>query len=341
MAINSPISKESITPDTIFKMLHGFWITGILKAGIELEIFTKIAYGHKTIDKIAEALESSRRGIRILLNALCAIGLLTKSRDIYSLTPTADKFLVKNKETYIGSFSSAIPLAHWEAFGRMAEAVKSGKPIVDFISCESKEWEEVALSLIPLALPVADALCDIIGIGRGDKTGLKILDVACGSGIYGYTLLKHDPKSSVTGIDRQNVLRVAENVAQKMGVADRVVHRPGDILAMTYGHNEFDIAIVSHILQGFGPEKGRRILEKVYKALISGGMVVINDFVADEERSIAKYPLLFACYMLIVTEDGDTYTFSEFKSWLDEVGFIDVTKHDISGESTLITAIKG
>ena len=97
-----------------------------------------------------------------------------KKRNIYSLTPIGHKLLAKNKETHIGSFGSAIPLPQWEAFGRMAGAIKSGKPIVvDFISWESKEREEVGLSLIPLALPVTDALCDMLGIGRGDKTGLK------------------------------------------------------------------------------------------------------------------------------------------------------------------------
>lgn len=340
MAIKAQISEESITPDSIFEMFHGLCVTGILKAGIELDIFTKIAGGYNTVESIAKTIEASGRGTRILLNALCALGLLIKSKNRYNLTPIADKFLVKDKETYIGGFSSAIPLAHWEAFGRMAEAVKKGVPVSDFITYESQEWEEVALGLIPLGVPVARALCDILDIGKESKTGLKVLDVACGSGIYGYVFLQQDSEATVTCIDRQNVLKVAKKVAKKMGVADRVINRPGDILTMDYGHSEFDIAILSHILQGFSPKKGKMILKKVYEALIPGGTVVINDFVADEDRSKIKYPLIFASYMLIVTKDGDTYTFSEFKSWLDEIGFENVAKHNVPGESTLIISTK-
>jgi len=52
MAISSPISKESVTAGSIFEMIQGFCITGILKADIELGLFTKIAYGHRSIDNI-------------------------------------------------------------------------------------------------------------------------------------------------------------------------------------------------------------------------------------------------------------------------------------------------
>ncbi|MFX0202118.1 MAG: methyltransferase dimerization domain-containing protein [Candidatus Hodarchaeota archaeon] len=341
MTLETTISEESVTPDIIFEMFNGIWVTAVLKAGVALDIFTRIAEGYETVDAIAKNTETSRRGTRILLNALCGLELLTKTEDRYNLTPVTNKFLVKGKETYIGGFSSAIPLAHWEAFGKMAEAVKKGTPVFDFISHESEAWEEVALSLIPLGVPVAQALCKILGIGEEGRTALKVLDVACGSGVYGYILLQQDPRARVVGLDRQNVLNVAWTVAQSMGVADRVIHRAGDILTMEYGDTEFDIAIVSHILQGFGPIKGRSILKKVYEALVPEGMVVINDFVADEERFKKKYPLLFATYMLLVTPEGDTYTFSEFKTWLEAIGFENVTEHDVTGESSLIIATKG
>jgi C-methyltransferase len=340
MTIKRRDSEESIGPDRIFEMFHGLWVSGILKAAVELDVFTAIAEGSTTVEAIAAKIEASSRGTRILLNALGALDLVWKRKESYGLEPIADTFLVRGKEAYIGDFSSAVPVAHWEAFGKMAEAVKKGAPVCDFLTHESEDWEQVALALVPLGIPVARSLGDILGIGREGRSGCTILDVACGSGVYGYTLLQQDPRATVTGLDRKNVLKVAARVARDMGVAERVTHRAGDILTMDYGHSEFDIAIVSHILQGFDAAQGRGILEKVYDGLFPGGVVVINDFVADEDRCTRRFPLLFACYMLLVTPEGDTYTFSEFKSWLDAIGFQAATKHEVPGESTLIVANK-
>lgn len=125
-----------------------------------------------------------------------------------------------------------------------------------------------------------------------------------------------------------------------MGVADRVTYKPGDILSIDYGEEKFDIAIASHILQAFDPENNKIILGKICKALKPGGTLVVNDFVLDEERSRPRRALLFAVYMLIVTSGGDTYTFSEFESWLKDTGFENVASHRVPGGTTLIVATK-
>jgi cyclopropane fatty-acyl-phospholipid synthase-like methyltransferase len=193
---------------------------------------------------------------------------------------------------------------------------------------------------VPSGLAAASVIADILGIATKMPPGVKVLDLACGSGVYGYVLLQRDPKATVTDIDWQNVLKVANKVAQNMGVAGRVTHKPGDILSIDYGEDEFDIAIASNILQAFDPETNKTILSKIGKALKHGGTVVINDLVPDEERCKARGALSFAVYMLVVTTGGDTYTLSEFESWLKDAGFDNVAKHRIPGGTTVITATK-
>ena len=52
----------------------------LLISALELKLFDAIAAGHYTVEAIADNAQCSRRGIRILLDALCPLGLLKKTR---------------------------------------------------------------------------------------------------------------------------------------------------------------------------------------------------------------------------------------------------------------------
>jgi hypothetical protein len=60
----------------------------------------------------------------------------------------------------------------------------------------------------------------------------------------------------------------------------------------------------------------------------------------DEARREAAFPLLFAVNMLVNTEDGDTFTFGEYRKWLEEAGFRDVRTLEAPSPSPLILATK-
>ena len=336
---NPSQGQGPVCPDEILNMAGSFWVSAILKAGIELDVFTTIAAGNDTVEKVASSIKASEHGVRILLDALCARRIISKAEGKYLLTPATDQFLVKGKDSYMG-YAAFTVLRDWDALGRIAEAVKKGSPIADVYGPQSEAWEEVSLGLVPSGLATASIIGDILGIDTKMQPGVKVLDLACGSGVYGYALLQRDAKATVTDIDWQNVLKVAHKVAHDMGVAGRVTYKPGDILSIDYGEDEFDIAIASNILQAFDPETNKTILSKICKALKPGGTLVINDLVPDEERCKARGALIFAVYMLVVSAGGDAYTFSEFERWSKDTGFENVVEHRIRGATTVITATK-
>jgi len=333
-------NNNEINATEIYDILIGYWKTGILKAAIELNVFTEIVSGHNTSDKLASSLSVKEKGIRILLDALCGLKLLGKEKETYTLSPLAENFLVNTKASYIGDAAkSFVPREDWNIFGMIGEALKRGGPLKEGPR-ETKFWEDVVIGLIPLGVPVAKTICDLLHINNSARKGWKILDLACGSGIYGYTILQQDRLATVTDLDLENVLGIAKKIAEDMGVVDRVTYQAGDIVTSDYGDNTFNIAIISHILQGFDPDTIKVILDKIYKALTSGGILVIHEFVPDEARVSKSFPLLFAVYMFLVTPGGGTYTFSEFSHWLKEVGFNNLMFHDLSGPTSLIIGYK-
>src|SRR5262249_16161798 len=81
----------------------GVWGVGrsrVLTVGVQFGVWSHIAAGATTVAAIARRAQASERGIRMLLDALVGLQLLTKAQDTYALTPVAAEFLVRDRPFY-------------------------------------------------------------------------------------------------------------------------------------------------------------------------------------------------------------------------------------------------
>src|ERR687886_1130972 len=97
-----PRAPKDDSPNREFldEFLRGARRAAALKAALELEVFTRIAEGHRSLPAFLRATGLSERGARLLLDGLSNLGLLYKSPFEYTLTPTTETFLVKGKPSY-------------------------------------------------------------------------------------------------------------------------------------------------------------------------------------------------------------------------------------------------
>src|SRR5437899_7015586 len=102
----------------------------------------------------------------------------------------------------------------------------------------------------------------------------------------------------------------------------------------------YDVATLGHILHSEGEERSRRLLKKTFGALKSGGTIAIAEWLVNDDRTEPTHSLMFAVQMLVNTERGDTFSFNEIKSWLEEARFKRVRKLEAPGPSPLILATK-
>src|SRR5204862_4798799 len=123
------------------------------------------------------------------------------------------------------------------------------------------------------------------------------------------------------------------------GVADRLVTAAGDFFEADFG-NSHDVATIGHILHSEGRERSRQLLRKVFRALVPGGIVAIQEFIPNKNRTGPPDALIFAVNMLVNTAAGDTFTFEEMSAWLREAGFVNPRLLDVPSVSPLILANK-
>jgi hypothetical protein len=98
--------------------------------------------------------------------------------------------------------------------------------------------------------------------------------------------------------------------------------------------------ILGHIIHTEGEKWGKMLINKSYKALKPGGMLVIAEMIPNDTRTGPMFPLLFGLNMVLHTAEGDVFTMSQFKQWLKQAGFASVKTVEIESPSPLIVATR-
>lgn len=325
--MSKPESKEGLSPRPLMRILGDFGNSQILNAAIEYDFFTHIHNGRHSSEEIARDAATDPRATRIVLDGLIALAMLEKRQGKYFLTPMSEAFLVRGKPGYMGDFRH-VALALWDGMGQLKETLKTGKPLSRMdTGTELEVWEKLVLGIIPIAQPVAQALCDILGIGTKRK-GIKVLDIAGGSSIFGMTILGRDPSAQVTQLDWANVNAVAQRLNRERGLEGKIRFIDGEFRTAKIEENFYDLALASNFCRFESSEGNQELFRAACKALKPGGLFVVNDFMPDEERTGPTFPLRFSVYTLTHTPGGECWRLSDYAGWLKKAGFASVQSHD-------------
>ena len=320
--------------DALLDLLFAFVRTGVVKAAIDLDLFTYISRGRNTTESLALATHADERAVRIVLDALVALGLLTKREGQYDLTPVVEHFLVKDSALYAGGFAriTANPLI-WDAIGQLSDIVRTGRPPESIVHVPDHDfWLEFSEASERTAAYTAALVADALSL-PADRP-VEVLDVACGSGVYGFTILERWPQARVTALDWKAVVKTAQQTAQRRGVADRVNWIAGSAFDTPIPQNQFDLVLASHFAHHFPPAQVIHLAMRFIRALKPGGTLALHDWVADEARATHVPALMFAVLMLASTARGDVYTFREYTEMLEAAGFVDVQHHPLGTVGT-------
>ena len=275
------------------------------------------------------------------MNALVGLDLLKKDRrGRYSLTSESAAFLIsKRPGSHAGFFGTIAPqlISRWL---RLTDIVREGRPAVA-VNQETEGTEffsQLVENIIPMSYPAAQKLGDHLKIAKA-KNEIRVLDLAAGSGIWGIALAQKSPHVHVSAVDWAGMIPTTKRITQNFGVADRFKYVEGDLLEADFGIG-YDIATLGHILHSEGEDRSRKVLKKTFRALKSGGVIAIAEWLVNDQRTEPLHALMFAVQMLVNTEKGDTFSFNEIKSWLEDAGFKKVRRLEAPGPSPLVLATK-
>jgi SAM-dependent methyltransferase len=326
------MASKAITPERLLGFTFGFGPPAIIETAIRLGVFDLLDKGARSVGEIAAASGASARGVRIVLNALVGLDLLTKDRlERYALTPESAQFLVSGKPTFHGAFfmlTSERMLSEW---GKLCSVVRSGRPTHRINEEESgtKFFQQFVEDIFPIHFPAARCLAQTLQLSNLTAP-FSVLDLAAGSGVWSVAMAKESPHVAVTALDWPGVIPITRKVTEREGVAARYRFVADDLLAADFGSGH-SAAILGHILHSEGEGRSRRLLKKAFNALAPGGTIAIAEILVDPDRRGPLPALLFAVNMLVNSESGDTFSLEEIGAWLDDAHFDQVRTIDAPG----------
>jgi SAM-dependent methyltransferase len=272
-----------------------------------------------------------------LLDALHGLGLVELDDGAYRNAPDAAVYLVPGRPGYLGDFASVLltKAPDWTSF---ADVVRTGVPVMadTHDTPDSPFWEMLVPAIAPTSAPAAAFAADHLRVA--DAGEVSILDVGGGSGIFSATWLAVNPRARSTQLDWSAVNAIAREFVARHGVGDRFSCIDGDLHTTDYGTSAYDIAIFSHVAHQEGPEQNVEILRKLRRALKPGGTLVLNELIVDDDRGGPRFPLIFAAPMLLQSKHGTTWCRADYRRWLADAGFTEVTFDATPAPSTVIFA---
>lgn len=338
---SAPASSQP-NPMLFFETVRSFQNAFVLKAAVELDLFTAIAKTNGSVNEIAKACTASERGTRILCDYLTVLGFLSKRDQRYALTQDTAMFLDNRSPAYLGKgLQFMMHPEHFKNFEKLTDAVRRGGTAGNnHLAPGDPIWMEFARGMMPLMIPAAQAIAQHLQEALSRVAAPRVLDIAASHGMFGITIAQKYPKAEIYAVDWANVLQAAKENASRAGVADRHHLIPGSAFDVDPGKG-YDAVLVTNFLHHFDTPTNESLLKKFFAAMNPGGQIVILEFVPNDDRVSPPPAAMFSMTMLANTDAGDAYTFAELAQMCGNAGFKNAKLIPLqAGPNSLVIATK-
>jgi len=342
------MTEEQINPSHIMQVGMGFMASKTLLTAVKLEVFTKLAPNPLSGEQLGTQFGFHGRGIQDFFDTLVALGFLKREGNgngsLYSNTPETALFLDKNSQQYIGGILEMSNDRLYPFWGDLEDGLKTGKPQNEVKHTGENFFEKIYQS--------PDILKQFLGAMSGVQMGNFITlakqfdfskyntlcDIGGAGGAFSIQVALNQEHMNCISFDLPPVEPIVKGNIEHFGLSSRIAVVVGDFFEDDFP--KADVITMGNILHDWGLDTKKMLIKKAYDTLPEGGTFIAIENIIDDERRENVFGLLMSLNMLIETEDGFDYTGADFKSWVKEAGFKEVSIMPLTGPTSAAIAIK-
>jgi hypothetical protein len=337
--------SEQPTPESILQVGLGFWPSKILLSAVEMELFTDLAHGPRSLESIRGRSGLHPRAARDFLDALVALGFLLRAGGgEYSNAPATDLFLDKNKPSYIGGILEMANQRLYPFWNHLTEALRTGQPQNEVRSggvplFEALYADPARLKSFLTAMTGISHAANLVIASQFPWANYKTFaDAGAAQGDLAVQIARANPHLSGVGFDLAEVGPIFEEYVDRNGVADRIRFVAGSFLEQPLP--KADVILMGHILHDWGIDDKRMLIRKAYDAVPEGGALIVYESIIDDDRSKNAFGLMMSLNMLIETPAGFDYTGADCQGWMKEAGFLETRVEHLVGPDSMVIGIR-
>ncbi len=276
-------------------LIRGFWVSQIVGTLAELKIPDRLAKGALRHDELAKEIGCDSQATYRLLRASASVGVISaKSDGRFGLTPLGEK-LRSNVPGSMRDIAVAITApGHWLSWGRLAEAVRSGKrqtpatlgrELFQYYAENPDEGSAFTGAMSNMSTMIAEDVARVLDT----STAEHVADIGGGSGAIIAALLESNPALRGTILELADVVPRARTALAERGLSSRCQVVEGDFFKAV---PPADIHILKQIIHDWNDEQSIRILSNCAHSLRRNGRVILIEYVLPEDGRFSYVPLM-------------------------------------------------
>ncbi len=294
-----------------------------IQTALKLGVFDTLEHAALDAAALSRATGTNRRAVALLANAMVSLGLLEKRATLYDLTAVSRHFMLKSSAEYLGGlilFDEAI----FETWVHLDQTIRTGAPArrPDMFQSRAEETERFIRAMDSLTRARGDPryVAERLDLNRVSM----VADVGGGPGTYAAAMLQRWPHLRAAIYDLPATLEVARRILaeREPRVSARI-----DLVRVDYLYDQIPgpcgALFMSNIIHNEDETTNAELLRKCFRALESGGLMIIKDHIMNTDLTAPRSGAIFALYLLLTTRGRD-YSFDEVSQWLGDAGFVDI-----------------
>lgn len=314
---------------------YGFMASQALFAALGVDLFTQLAAGPLTADQLCARTGIAPTRLRTLLHSLSAIGLLVPDGAGYANAPACQRYLVRGAPRDFGDyFRLQIARQIYPAMLHLQDGLTGAGRAFDTLGgllAEPAEARTFIGAQHAGSLGAAHVLA-----GRVDlRAASDLFDVGGGSGAFSIALCERNPGLRATVLDFPAVIDIADEYRKQADLTDRITLRAGDAVHSPFPPDQ-DVVLMSYLISALGADEIDVVLAKAHACLRPGGLLIVHDFMLDDDRGGPALAALWFLQYIAYRPDAESFSAADLAGRLRGHGFADPTVEVLIPEITKV-----
>jgi hypothetical protein len=322
---------------SLLGMIHGYWISQVVRAAADLRLADHLAAGPRTAEDVAGLESSDPLTTYRLMRTCAALGLLAYDGEgLFSVTPTG-ALLQSGTAGSLRDHALVFGApGHWLPWGQLPEAVRKGGTqassvlggdLFGYLAGQPEEEAQFAASMEALTGGIASDAARVI-----DVSGVSLaVDVGGGTGQLVRALMRASEGLHGLVLDLPQAAAAARQAAEADGLGARFSAEAGDFFAAVPAA---DLYLLKAILHDWDDDSCVRILRNCREAARPDArLIVIENVIRDLARD--RFATLLDMNMLAVTS-GQERDLSAYDELFAAAGWRRTAMHALPGARSLL-----